>query len=90
MKLGSTLAGWSAAGCEFEDQRAIDARVEAPVERVERLTIAKVGALDASLYESVSAPLQFIMHEQGEKVDGPEVLRASLLCADCELVCDAA
>ena len=60
-----------AAGEEFEDQRSIDRRIEIPIERVEARAVAKIRSLHASLQESVSSPLRFVVNEQTQEVNWP-------------------
>lgn len=72
-----------ARGCEFEDQRAIDAGIERPVERVERLAISQTRLFDASLEEAIAASFEFVVDQQAQEIDwatGP------LLNASCKEV----
>jgi hypothetical protein len=56
---------------KIEDQRPIE-RVELPVKRVERSLVTKSSRFDAPLDEAVAASLQFVVHEQADKVDRSE------------------
>jgi hypothetical protein len=79
----------SACG-KFEDERAIKAGIEAPVEGIECLCVAKAGALNASSNESISPPLQFVVNEESEEVRWPERISSRLLSANGKGVSHAA
>src|SRR4029077_14085751 len=63
---------------QFEDERTVDF-VETPVERIERLAVAKVGFFGAAFDKAISTSLHLITKKNAEKVHGSKVFRACLL-----------
>ena len=55
---------------EFEDQLLVHLRIEGEVEVVEcAAPVAEVGLLDAAFDKSVTAPVQFVMHQAIQEVE---------------------
>lgn len=65
---------------ELEDERAIHFRVESEIESVEgSIGIAKARELPAALEQPVLAPLQFVINERGDEIDGRQRLALCLM-----------
>ena len=60
-----------ARGREFEDERAVDLRVEGEVEAVERAVgVTESGLLVPPVEQPVLAPLEFVVDDRRDEVDG--------------------
>ncbi len=51
------------ARCQFENQRAVETRVEAPVKGIERFGVPKSGLFDAPADKPIAPPFEFVVHQ---------------------------
>src|SRR5271170_5955786 len=65
---------------EIEEQDTVDP-IEAPVERVQRLAVAKARFFDAPVNETVTSSLYLVVDEQAEEIQGAQNVDACLLSA---------
>ena len=86
-KQGVLALGDEARGRELEDERAVDLRVEGEVEAVERAVgVTESGLLVPPGEQPVLAPLEFVVDERRDEVDGGHLLGLGLLQARVEHV----
>src|SRR2546423_9907853 len=70
---------------ELEDKSTVEA-VEAPVERIQRFTVAKSRFFDPSFDKTVASSLHFIVDQKPEEIEGAESIGPGLLRANAETV----
>jgi len=62
----------------------IDRRVELPIESIERRSVSEGGSFEAAFKKAISAPIEFIVYEQSEKVQWSQTLGSCLLNTNVE------